>query len=82
LNARVLHEVCKMQNRDKSAQQWVINGADRFLIALFETLCSFKPLFRKMAGVPLALTDDATELIFALSCSVPLDLRPSARQHD
>lgn len=65
----------------KALSVWVINGLVDFTLLFFFlecTLCPFIPPFREMAGVPLALTNDATELIFALPCSVPLDSRPSA----
>lgn len=58
----------------------MINGLVDFALLFFRALCPFIPAFREMAGVPLALTDGATELIFALPCSVPLDSRALPRR--
>lgn len=61
---------CKIETREPLSE-WMINGPVEFsLLFLARTLCPFVPTFREMAGVLLALMDDATELIFALRYSV------------
>lgn len=68
----ILQNATGMQNRDKRAlSEWMINGPVKLsLLFLARALCPFVPTFREMAGVPLALMDDATELISALRCFV------------
>lgn len=69
-----------MQNGDKSVErECVINGLVDLSLLFWRALCPFVPPFREMAGVPLALMDDATGLIFALRCPVLLCIcQPSA----
>lgn len=71
-----------MQNGDKSAQrEWVINGPVDLSLLFWRALCPFVPPFREMVGVPLALMNDATGLIFALRCPVLLCIRQPSAVH-
>jgi hypothetical protein len=55
----------------RTHDEWMINEPADLPHCFFSgALCPFVPPFREMAGVPLALTNDATELIFSSRCCV------------